>query len=124
MWVIGIINTHNKFLRMEFPTLEMLIDIIKKIIKTQLQAGNIIVSDGWSGYHWLDEPFSSYIHSTHNHGAGDFWLGLDSTSHIESMWNQLKYYIKSIYYIIPSEDFILYLREAEFRRNINSLENN
>ena len=71
LWVIGIINTHNKFLRMEFPTLEMLIDIIKKIIKTQLQAGNIIVSDSWSGYHWLDEPFSGYIHSIHNHEDGD-----------------------------------------------------
>lgn len=122
LWVIGIINTHNKNLRLEVSYTRNA-DIIKKIIKTHIQTGNIIISDGWSGYHWLDQPFSGYIHSTHNHAAGDFGLGLDSTSHIESVWNQLKYYIKSLYNIIPSEDFILYLGEAEFRRNINSLEN-
>ena len=35
----------------------------------------------------------------------------------------MKQLIKSIYYIIPSEDFDLYLREAEFRRLINELNN-
>ena len=66
---VGIINTHNKFLRMEVSYTRNA-DIIKTIIKTHIQTGNIIVSDSWSGYHWLDEPFSGYIHSIHNHEDG------------------------------------------------------
>ena len=69
-------------------------------------------------------PFSGYIHSKHTHNGGDFGQGYDSTSHIESIWNQLKNYIKSIYNIIPSDNFILYLKESEFRRNINNLDYN
>ena len=49
---------------------------------------------------------------------------MDSTSHIEGIWSYLKKIITSIYVIIPNENFILYLRESEFRRNINSLNYN
>ena len=40
---------------------------------------------------------------------------MTSTSHIESIWSQLKSILKNIYYIIPHQNFILYLREAEWR---------
>ena len=60
----------------------------------------------------------------HNHEAGNFGYGLDNISHIDALWNQKKQIIKSIYYIIPSEYFVLYLWEAEFRRLINELNNN
>ena len=36
----------------------------------------------------------------------------------------MKNYIKSMYTIIPSDNFILYLKESEFRRNINHLDFN
>lgn len=75
------------------------------------------MSDGWSGYSWIGFPFSGYIHSVHNNDHG-----LNSTSHIEGIWSILKNIIKSMF-IIPNENFILYLRESEFRRNINSLNN-
>ena len=64
---------------------------------------------------------SQYTHSIHNHAHGDLGVGLDSTSHIEQLWSQLKQIIKQIYYIIPSEKYFLFIREAEFRVNINSL---
>ena len=70
-WVIGIINTHTKKLRLEL-SFERDTSTMKKIIKNLVQTGNIIVTDGWSAYLWLDLPFSGYIHSKHNHGAGDF----------------------------------------------------
>ena len=54
----------------------------------------------------------------HNHGHGDFGRGLESTSNIEQLWAHLKGIIKNIYNIIPHKQFILFLREAEFRRNI------
>ena len=48
---------------------------------------------------------------------GDFGENIDSTSHIEQLWHNLKFYIKKIYYLIQSNNFLLFLREAEWRRN-------
>lgn len=48
---------------------------------------------------------------------------MDSTSHIEQLWHNIKSIIKSIYYIIPVKNFILFLREIEWRRNQNKFEN-
>jgi len=67
-------------------------------------------------YQWISRPFSGYIQSMHNLGHG-----LDSTIHIESLWSILKSLIKNTYNIIPHEDFILFLKESEFRRNTNHL---
>ena len=56
-----------------------------------------------------------------NHARGESGIGYDSTSHEEGIWSHLKHIINNIYYTIPSDHFILYLKEAEFRRNINPL---
>ena len=50
--------------------------------------------------------------------------GLDSTSHIEQLWHHLKQLIKEIYSLIPKKNFILFLREAEWRRNYSKFESN
>ena len=68
---------------------------------------------------------SGYIHLSYNNGAGNWGIGVHSTSHIESMWACLKNYIKNIYYSIPSKGFYFYLKEGEFRflnRNKNQKE--
>lgn len=96
---------------------------MKKIINTHIETRNIITSDGLAGYFRLDLPFSGYVHSIHNHGNGYFGNGLDSTRHIEALWSHLKTIIRKIYYIIPHEHFVLFLKEAEFRRNIKSFDN-
>ena len=44
--------------------------------------------------------------------------GIDSTSHIESLWSNIKSLIKSFYTVILSENFVLFLKEGEFRRNV------
>ena len=71
-----------------------------------MPAGNEIVTDGALFYNWLDNPQNGYEHSVHNHGHGDFGAGVDSTSHIEQLWHNLKHIIISIYYIIPFEKYI------------------
>lgn len=43
----------------------------------------------------------------------DFGFDINSTSHIEIIWSQLKATIKNIYYIISHRNFLGYLREAE-----------
>ena len=40
------------------------------------------------------------------------------------MWGNLKNIIKRIYYSIQNKNFVLFLKEAEFRREISGLANN
>ena len=51
---------------------------MKKIIRCHIKTGNIIVSDDWRSYHWLDDPYSGHVLSIHIHGTGDFGVGSDS----------------------------------------------
>ena len=50
---------------------------------------NIIVSDEWGRYAWLNNSNSGYLHSTHTHGLGVFVTGDENTSHIEQLWAHL-----------------------------------
>ena len=93
-------------------------ETLKLFIKKYIGKGNIIIiiiSDGWTGYAFLDSDNSEYLHDTHNHGHGDFGFGLNSTSSIESLWNSLKNKIKKTHHIIPSKNFIRFLRESEWK---------
>ena len=86
---------------------------LTKFIKKFVEKGNTIFSDGWAGYQNLENE--GYHHDVHIHRGGDFWFGLNSTSTIESLWNALKGKIKQIYRIIPSKNFVSYLREARWK---------
>ena len=113
IWVLGIIDNTTKDFRLDIAY-ERNQNILKSFIMNYINRGNIIVCDGWQGYAFLDN-IEGYTRDMHIHGGGDFGLGLTSTSHIESIWSQLKSILKNIYYIIPHQNFILYLREAEWR---------
>lgn len=53
----------------------------------------------------------------------DFELGIESTSHIESIWSQINGEIKEIYYIIPAKKFFLFVREVEYKIKTLKLNN-
>ena len=72
---------------------------MKIFITRNVEKGNIIVTDGWSGYSFV-KSLAFYSRDVHIHGGGDFGLGVNSTSHIESIWSQMKAILKHIYYII------------------------
>ena len=123
LWVIGIVDTGNNF-RCNISKIRNNI-YLKKFIEKYIKKGNNIISDGWPGYSFLNNINSGYTHISYNHGAGNWGIGVYSTSHIEGMWSSLKNYIKNIYYSIPSKGFYYYLKEAEFRfmnRNKNNKE--
>ena len=73
-----------------------------------------------SGYSFLSQ-LDGYDWDVHNHGAGDFGFGISSTSHVEALWHQIKSKIKKMYNSIPSINFLLFLREAEWRINNSKL---
>ena len=87
-------------------------------VKNHVESGTTIVADGWAGYSFLESDNSVWPHEIYNHGAGNFGLGLHSTSHIEVTWSHLKSQITNIYNIIPKTNYIYFIKEAEFRLNI------
>ena len=72
----------------------------------------------------MNRANSTYHHIIHSHGADDFDYGDESTSHIESLWANLKFYIKKMYNMIPNVNFYSFLKESEFRHNISNLNAN
>ena len=87
----------------------------KLFIYNNAKPKNTIITDGWVSYGFLNNN-NDYIHETHVHGPnGNFVIGSHSTSHIEGVWGALKQKLKKIYGKIPDDNFILFLREAEFR---------
>ena len=118
VWVIGAINTTTKELRIE-TIKERNNELIKIFITSYIAKGNHIICDGWAGYNIIDH-MDGYTKEVHNHGGGDFGVGINSTSYIESLWNALKHEIKKTYNMIPSGSFTKFLREAE-RKYINKI---
>ena len=115
LWVIGIINTITKKFRLELSFTRNA-TVLKTIIQKHIKRGNVIVSDAWAGYNWLSEAQYGYVHHIHNHGHGDFCLGIDCTFHVEQLWSNLKCIIINLYYSIPHKNFIIFIRESEQRR--------
>ena len=91
------------------------VSIFKHFIKSIVPKGNNIICDGWRGYQWIDQANSGYVRYVHINELNDFGFGLESTSHIESIWAQLKASIKNIYKSIPNVNFLFFLKEAEWK---------
>ena len=87
VWVLGIINNFTKEFRLEC-NIKRDEFTLTKFIKTFIEKGNTIISDGWVDYQNLENE--GYHHDVHILGGGDFGFGLNSTSTIESLWNALK----------------------------------
>ena len=117
IWVLGIIDNYSKDFRLNL-TLDRNQETLESFITRYVEPGN--VTDGLWGYDFFLSNTDDYCHDRHVHGGGDFEYGLNSTSHIESIWEQLKACIKNIYYIIPNLNILLFLREAEFRIKNNN----
>lgn len=113
-WFLGAIETEKKEVRLEFvPNRNA--STIKKFFLNHIMAGTHITHDGWQGYCFLKNDDSVWTDEEHNHGHGDFGHGKCSTSHIENYWSRLKGEIEKIYGIMPKLDTIYYIREMEFR---------
>ena len=121
IWIIGTKNNITSKLRLDVYYSRNENDC-KIFILNHIKPKNIIITDGWSSYQFLDDPNFENEHEVHVHGPSiNFGFGSHSTSHIEGIWGTIKEYIKKIYNYIPCKNFIFYLREAEFRSMIHDL---
>ena len=123
VWVIRAIETRTRAIRIDIIHGRNASNI-EKFIKKYIPPNSTVITDGWMGYMWMNSDNSHYHHIIHSHGAGDFGYGDESTSHIESLWANLKYYIKKMYNMIPNVNFYGFLKESEFRHNISNLNDN
>ena len=118
VWLLGIIDNETKDFRIE-PTLSRDSATLKNFINKYIPTGNYIVTDGWRGYDFLEAPDSGYRRFKHHHGGGDFGYGIQSTSHIESIWAQIQAKIKELYHSIPNKNFLEFVREIEFKIKVS-----
>ena len=71
----------------------------------------------------MNNPNSGFNRIIHVHGRHDFALGAESTSHIESVWGDLKRILSKIYVSVKSENFIYFAKESEWRKKTSHLNN-
>ena len=56
IWVVNVINTNTKEFRLEVTKSREAINLKKlKLISKFIPPGNYIITDGWSGYNWLND---------------------------------------------------------------------
>ena len=94
-------------------------NIIEKFITKYIEPRNNIITDGWSAYNIFNNN-PNYNRIPHNQGGGDFGYGIQYTSHIESLWSQLKGKIKSSYHAIPNKHIIHFVKESEYKYKLRS----
>ena len=119
IWLLGIIYNSTKDFRME-GTYERATDCIQKFICCNLKKGNNIITDGFVSYNFLDRINSGYTHIKHIHGGGNFGFGCESTSHIESIWSQLKEKKKKNILYYTWKIILHFVREAEFKLKLKA----
>ena len=111
LWILGAKNNKTNNLRLDVFKSRTEEDC-KRFIYNHIKPNNTIITDGWLSYNFLTRNDSNYVHEVH---SGNFGFGVHSTSIIEGAWGTLKGILKRIYGYIPADNFILFLREAEFR---------
>ena len=103
-WVVGLINISTNEIRLELVENRNQ-ETLKKIIEKHVGLGNIIYTDSWAGYNFLDRANSGYQHNVAILNLGIFGL----TSRIEGIWGEIKALIKKMYVSIPSNHFVYFI---------------
>ena len=65
IWILGIINTRTHELGIE-ASKKRNSDAIKNFLLNFIDGGNTIITDGWTGYNFINN-FNDYAHEIHNH---------------------------------------------------------
>ena len=86
IWLLGVINNTTKKFRIA-GSYNRDSSTLSRFIKKLVTVGNQIVTDSWGGYNWLNSPLSGCQHIKYNHGLGLFGWSLQSTFHMEAIWN-------------------------------------
>ena len=78
------------------------INTLKTIIEKHILMGNIIFTDSWNGYLFLNDDNSGYMHIQNNHSRSIF----GDTSRIEGLWEEIKFQLKRLYSTRREKNFV------------------
>ena len=96
---------------------------MEKIIKHHVAKDNNIIIGGWGGaYQWMNNIHSGYNRIIQIHENHDFGHGEESTSHIESVWSNLKCLLSKFYVSVKSENFIYFVKECKWMKKYANLD--
>ena len=65
VWLFGIINNKATDFRIE-GAYNRDTNTLSNFIRTYVEKGNVIISDGWQGCNYMNSPDSGYQHLTYN----------------------------------------------------------
>ncbi len=125
-------NTHGRSTKTKIPVFGMLSDgmiytevidntgaeALQTIIRSKVNPGEVIVTDGWIGYRGLAYD---YRHVVIKHSRGIFKKGPYHTNGIEGFWSLLKRGIIGMYHFVSPKHLHLYCDEFAYRYNIRTL---
>ena len=95
-WIVGAVETDTYKKRFDIIIVRNQSNL-EIFVKNHIEPGIKIVSDGWSGYRFLDNEDTSVLeHKLFNHGGGNFSRGQYSAIHIEHSCNHIKQEIRQI----------------------------
>ena len=96
-------------------------ETLEKIIRHHIPPGNNVITNKWGSYSWMNNPHSGYNRIIHIHGNRDFWFGEESTSHIKSVWGDIKRILIGIYTAVRPENIVFLIKECEIRKKVSCL---
>jgi len=115
IWALGIIDINTREIRVIVITNREKEKINSEIVKN-VKFGTKIITDGFDGYN--DLTILGYSHEVLNKKKEGLGKGEKVTSHIESVWSELKQYAGIYSKSIPPLQAAEFLAELWFRREI------
>jgi len=115
VWVIGMIDTNTQEIRVSVIDNRNKESLNKEIVNN-VKSGTKIITDAFDGYNDLNDL--GYVHEILNKSEEGLGKGEKVTSHIESVWYQLKDFAGIYKRAVPPEQAQEYLIEFWLRREI------
>eukprot|EP01022_Parablepharisma_sp_SALTPOND_P031229 TRINITY_DN7899_c0_g2_i3.p1 TRINITY_DN7899_c0_g2~~TRINITY_DN7899_c0_g2_i3.p1 ORF type:complete len:329 (-),score=6.33 TRINITY_DN7899_c0_g2_i3:214-1200(-) len=113
VWAVGLFERRTEDVRVAVVP-DRTKDTLNDLILNNVKIGSKIVTDDWGGYKDLKDL--GYDHYVLNKAKEGYGRQVTVTSHIESVWSQLKAYAGIYSKAIPSDQVQDFLCEFWFRR--------
>ena len=114
MPVFGILKRGGKVYTQVIPDISN--RTLIPIIKRKVRPDSVVFTDAWRGYLALD--VMGWEHHRIWHSKEQFAAGRNHINGIENFWSQAKRHLRK-FNGVPRENFLLFLKECEWRFNVS-----
>jgi hypothetical protein len=106
--VVGAIDADTKQIRLEIIS-DREQETLEDFVCRNIELGSVVITDYWLGYVGLNDL--DYDHYAFNHSRGQF----AHTNQIESLWSEIKRFMRRVHGNVRTGDLELILREWVMR---------